>query len=253
MKTPTLLGGLTICGGLLTGCTHPQTPAGATGNAASRAAPAPASNTQNTPAAGSSMGTMTPVKTGTASPTATSRGSSSTPAPSQPATADDHADGESVYAFTLSDIDGKPAPLSAWRGKPLLLVNVASQCGYTPQYAGLEALHEKYASRGLVVVGVPSNDFGGQEPGSAAEIKDFCTSKFGVKFPMMSKVAVSGAKADPLYGFLATQPAPLGGAPKWNFTKFVTDRHGRVIARFDSKVTPDDPRLAAAIEKSLAE
>jgi glutathione peroxidase len=154
----------------------------------------------------------------------------------------------SAHEFTLKSIDGGSAPLSAYKDKVMLIVNVASQCGYTPQYAGLQALHEKYQDRGLVVIGVPANNFGGQEPGSDQEIKTFCTRKYNVSFPMMSKVSVKGEDQAPLYQFL-TQNA---GEVKWNFTKFLVDKDGKVIAKFDSGVTPDSAELTGPIEKALA-
>jgi glutathione peroxidase len=153
----------------------------------------------------------------------------------------------SVHDFTLNTIDGKPAPLSAYKGKVLLLVNVASKCGYTPQYTGLQSLYEKYKDKGLVIVGVPANNFGGQEPGTNDEIKTFCTRNYNVSFPMMSKVSVKGDDMTPLYSYL-TQ---TGGDVKWNFTKFLVGKDGRVIERFESKVTPDSPELTAAVEKAL--
>lgn len=155
----------------------------------------------------------------------------------------------SVHDFTLSTIDGKPAPLGAYKGKVLLLVNVASKCGYTPQYTGLQALYEKYKDKGLVIVGVPANNFGGQEPATNEEIKTFCTRNYNVSFPMMSKVSVKGDDITPLYGYLTAQ---TGGDVKWNFTKFLVGKDGRVIERFESKVTPDSPELTAAVEKALA-
>jgi glutathione peroxidase len=154
----------------------------------------------------------------------------------------------SVHDFTLNSIDGQAAPLSAYKGKVLLLVNVASKCGYTPQYTGLQALYEKYKDRGLVVVGIPANNFGAQEPGTNEEIKTFCTRNYNVTFPMTSKVSVKGADMTPLYGYL-TQ---TGGDVKWNFTKFLVDKDGKVIQRFESKVTPDSPELTAAVEQALA-
>jgi glutathione peroxidase len=154
----------------------------------------------------------------------------------------------SVHDFTLTSIDGQSAPLSAYKGKVLLLVNVASRCGYTPQYTGLQALYDKYKERGLVVVGVPANNFGGQEPGTNEEIKTFCTRNYNVTFPMLSKVSVKGADMTPLYGYL-TQ---TGGDVKWNFTKFLVDKEGKVIQRFESKVTPDSPELTSALEQALA-
>ena len=139
---------------------------------------------------------------------------------------------------------------SAYGGDVLLIVNTASKCGYTPQYEGLEALHAKLAPRGFAVLGFPSNDFMGQEPGSEEEIRDFCTLTYGVKFPMFEKVVVTGEEATPLYRQLA---AITGDEPGWNFHKYVVDRSGRVVASFASKVTPDDPELLATLERVLAE
>lgn len=159
----------------------------------------------------------------------------------------------SVHEFTLKSIEGQPAPLSVYKGKVVLLVNVASKCGYTPQYAGLQSLYEKYKDRGLVVVGVPANNFGGQEPGTNEEIKTFCSRNYNVTFPMMSKGSVKGDDADPLYRYLtdsATNPSTAGDV-KWNFTKFLVGKDGRVIARFDSKVAPDAPELTSAVEQAL--
>lgn len=154
----------------------------------------------------------------------------------------------SVHEFTLTSIGGKPVALSAFKGKPVLIVNVASKCGYTPQYAGLQALYEKYKDRGLVVIGVPANNFGGQEPGSNEEIASFCKRNYGVTFPMMSKVSVTGSDKTPLYQYLTSE---TGGEVKWNFTKFLIGKNGRVAARFEPNVKPDAPELAAAIEKEL--
>lgn len=134
-------------------------------------------------------------------------------------------------------------------GDVLLIVNTASKCGFTPQYEGLEAMHEKYAGRGFAVVGFPSNDFMGQEPGSEKQIQEFCTLTYGVKFPMFEKVHVRGADATPLYQALA---ATTGQAPQWNFHKYLVDRSGKVVASFGSKTTPDDPKLVARIEQLLA-
>ena len=134
-------------------------------------------------------------------------------------------------------------------GKVLLVVNTASKCGYTPQYEGLEALHQALAGRGFSVLGFPYNDFKGQEPGSEAEIQEFCTLTYGVKFPMFQKVHVTGAEATPLYRDLARL---TGVAPGWNFHKYLIARDGRVVAQFPSKVRPDDPELRAAIERELA-
>ena len=156
----------------------------------------------------------------------------------------------SVYDFTLPSIDGKPAPLSAYKGKTLLLVNVASKCGFTPQYKGLEGLYEKYKDRGLVVISFPANNFGGQEPGTEAEIKDFCTRTYHVSFPMYSKVSVKGDDKTPLYQFLTSTG---GGEIRWNFTKFLVGKDGNVIARFETKVTPEDADFLKAVEKALAQ
>ena len=155
-----------------------------------------------------------------------------------------------VHEFTLKTIDGQPAPLSQYKGKVMLLVNVASKCGYTPQYTGLESLYQKYKDRGLVIVGVPANNFGGQEPGTDAEIKTFCTRTYNVTFPMMSKVSVKGEDKTPLYQYLT---AENGGEVKWNFTKFLVGKDGKVISRFESKVTPESPEMTQAVEKALSE
>lgn len=154
----------------------------------------------------------------------------------------------SIYDFTLNSIDGAPAPLAAYRGKVLLLVNVASYCGYTPQYQGLEALYEKYKDRGLVVVGFPANNFGQQEPGTNAEIKEFCERTYKVKFPMYAKISVLGADKAPLYGYLT---AAMGGEIRWNFTKFLIGRDGKIVMRFEPEVTPESDQVRAAIETAL--
>jgi len=154
-----------------------------------------------------------------------------------------------VYDFTLNSIDGKPAPLAGYRGKVLLLVNVASYCGYTPQYKGLEALYEKYKDRGLVVLGFPANNFGEQEPGSNAEIKDFCERTYHVKFPMYAKVSVDGADKTPLFQYLT---AAMGGDIQWNFTKFLVARDGKLLKRFEPGVTPESADMISAIEAALA-
>ncbi len=159
----------------------------------------------------------------------------------------------SVYDYTLKTIDGQPMPLSSLKGKVVMLVNVASRCGYTPQYTGLESLYEKHKDQGFVIVGIPANNFGSQEPGTNAEIKTFCKSKYDVKFPMASKVSVAGSDQDPLYAYLtdkAKNPAS-GGEIKWNFTKFLVGRDGRIIERFESAVAPGDPALNAAVEEAL--
>jgi len=153
-----------------------------------------------------------------------------------------------VHDFNMKSIDGKPVSLGDYKGKVLLLVNVASKCGYTPQYTGLEALYRQYKSQGLVVIGVPANNFGAQEPGTNEEIKTFCTRTYDVTFPMMSKVSVKGSDQDPLYQYLTSS---AGGDVKWNFTKFLVGKDGKVISRFESKVTPDAPELHAAVEQAL--
>src|SRR5277367_5601815 len=161
---------------------------------------------------------------------------------------------KSIYSFTLNTIDNQPAPLSTYKGKVVLLVNVASRCGFTPQYTALESIYEKYKDRGFVILGIPANNFGSQEPGTNQEIKTFCSSKYNVTFPMMSKVSVKGDDKTPLYQFLtdkATHP-DTGGEIKWNFTKFLIGPDGRVIARFEPAVTPDSPEVTGAIEKALA-
>ena len=154
----------------------------------------------------------------------------------------------SVHEFTLNSIDGKPAPLSAYQGKVVLIVNVASRCGFTPQYTGLEALYEKYKDRGFVILGFPANNFGGQEPGTNEEIKTFCSTKYNVTFPMYSKISVKGDDKAPLYQFLTDT---TGSEIQWNFTKFLVDKNGKVVGRFESKVTPESPEITGAIEKAL--
>lgn len=153
-----------------------------------------------------------------------------------------------IFDFTMNSIDGTPVALSTFRGKVTLIVNVASRCGYTPQYAALESVYEKYRDRGFVIAGFPANNFGEQEPGTNAEIKQFCSAKYNVKFPMFSKISVKGSDEDPLYKFLT---ATGGGDIQWNFTKFLVDRDGKIVNRFESAVTPDSPEVVAAIEKAL--
>jgi glutathione peroxidase len=157
-----------------------------------------------------------------------------------------------VYDFKAISIEGKPADLSTQRGKVLLIVNTASQCGFTPQFGGLEKLWKRFRDRGLVVIGFPSNEFGAQDPGSNEEIASFCALNYGVSFPMMTKVKVNGADAHPLWQWLRQQaPGLLGSeAIKWNFTKFLVSRDGRVIKRYAPNDTPES--LAADIEAALA-
>jgi glutathione peroxidase len=156
-----------------------------------------------------------------------------------------------VYDIPLKDIDGKDTSLKPYQGKVLLVVNVASRCGYTPQYKALEAVYEKYKDKGLVILGFPCNQFGGQEPGSDEEIKQFCTSKFNVTFPMFDKIEVNGANRHSLYVTLAGPDSPYPGNIKWNFTKFLISRDGKILKRFESKVTPDSPEVTSAIEGAL--
>jgi glutathione peroxidase len=160
---------------------------------------------------------------------------------------------KSIYDFTMNSIDGESTPLAKYRGRVVLVVNVASRCGFTPQYAALEKVYEKYADRGFVIVGFPANNFGGQEPGSNQEIKTFCSTKYNVTFPMMAKVSVKGDDKTPLYQFLTDKTAnpQTGGEIQWNFTKFLIGPFGRPVARFEPNVTPDDPQVTAAIEKGL--
>jgi glutathione peroxidase len=154
--------------------------------------------------------------------------------------------------FTVKNIDGHEVNLADYRGKVVMIVNVASRCGYTPQYAGLEKLYETYKDKGFVILGFPANNFNGQEPGSNADIKTFCSTKYNVSFPMMSKISVKGQDKTPLYQLL-TGPAdgPFAGEIGWNFTKFLVDRNGNVYARFPTKTDPSDPVVIDAIEAGL--
>jgi glutathione peroxidase len=157
-----------------------------------------------------------------------------------------------IYGFTLPAIDGKSAPLADYKGKVVLLVNVASRCGFTPQYKGLEALYEKYKDRGLVILGFPANNFGAQEPGTNEEIKTFCSRTYNVTFPMYSKVSVKGSDQTPLYTYLTKDAgSSVAGEIKWNFTKFLADRNGNVVKRFEPEVTPESPEVTTAIENLL--
>jgi len=158
-----------------------------------------------------------------------------------------------VLDYRMKRIDGQEQDLSDYQGQVLLLVNVASKCGLTPQYDGLEALYEARKDEGFAVLGFPANEFAGQEPGSDGEIADFCRSTYGVKFPMFSKIVVKGDGIHPLYAYLTSLPAPLGGEIQWNFQKFLVDRTGRVAARFDPRTPPDDPTLIAKLEALLGE
>jgi glutathione peroxidase len=157
-----------------------------------------------------------------------------------------------VLDHTMKDIAGTDQALSQYAGKVLLMVNVASKCGFTPQYKGLEELFDAKKEKGLVVMGFPANNFGKQEPGSDAEIQEFCSTKYGVSFPMFSKVSVKGDDICGLYKDLTSQPAPIGGEVGWNFTKFLVDRSGKVVARFDSRTRPDDVEMNKKIDELLA-
>ncbi len=152
--------------------------------------------------------------------------------------------------FRFATIMGDTTSLASFDGKVVLIVNVASECGNTPQYAGLESLYLKYKDSGLVIIGFPANNFGGQEPGSNEQILQFCTSKYAVTFPMMAKVSVKGTDKNPLFVAL-TEKSKLPGEIKWNFSKFLLDRHGNLVARFDPTVKPDAPELVSAIRKLL--
>lgn len=156
-----------------------------------------------------------------------------------------------AHSFSVKTITGADKSLEAYHGKVLLIVNVASQCGLTPQYAGLEKLHEELGPKGLAILGFPANEFGAQEPGTNDEIKTFCETKFGVKFDMFEKVKVKGDGIDPLFAYL-TKESPFAGEIKWNFNKFLVGKDGTVIARFEPTVAPDAPELRAAVEKALA-
>ncbi|HMJ09730.1 MAG TPA: glutathione peroxidase [Pyrinomonadaceae bacterium] len=161
---------------------------------------------------------------------------------------------KSIYEFKMKDIDGKDVKLSKYKGNVLLVVNTASKCGYTPQYEGLQAIFDKYKDRKFLVLGFPANNFGGQEPGTEAEIKEFCTLKYKVTFPMFAKISVKGEDQDPLYTYLTskeTDPA-FAGDITWNFNKFLIDRDGKILARFSSKDTPESETVVTAIEAALA-
>ena len=156
-----------------------------------------------------------------------------------------------VQEIAIKDIDGKPTSLGAYSGKVVLLVNVASKCGFTPQYEQLEAIQEKYKDKGFTVLGVPCNDFGSQEPGSPKEIKEFCSSTYHVTFPLTEKIHVKGPEQHPLYGYLTGKESKFPGDIKWNFGKFLIGADGTILNRWDSKVKPDAPEVVAAIEAAL--
>jgi glutathione peroxidase len=154
------------------------------------------------------------------------------------------------YDFTVNTSKGEPKRLSDYRGQVLLVVNVASQCGLTPQYAGLQKLYEEYKDRGFVILGFPCNDFGGQEPGTMQEIEQFCSVNYGVTFPLFEKVRILGDGKHPLYQWLTTNAEPQGDV-QWNFEKFLIGKNGSIAARFSPKVTPEDAELRQQIEKAL--
>ncbi len=156
-----------------------------------------------------------------------------------------------VLHYVMNRIDGEPEELEIYRGKVVLMVNVASKCGLTPQYEALEELYQRYKDEGFVVIGFPANDFRGQEPGTNEEIAQFCSLEYGVTFPMFEKIVVTGENKHPLYKQLEELPEPLGGEPRWNFTKFLIDESGHVVERFEPRVAPDDPRVTVAIDHLL--
>ena len=157
-----------------------------------------------------------------------------------------------LKSIPLKDINGKAVSLKDYDGKVMLVVNVASHCGFTPQYAALESTYRKYREQGLVVLGFPCNDFGAQEPGSNEEIKKFCSVKYDVTFPMFDKLHVKGPEQHPLYAALTGKSSPFPGDIKWNFGKFLIGKDGKILKRFDSAVKPDSPELVKAIETALA-
>ena len=157
-----------------------------------------------------------------------------------------------LYDFQVNTIDGEPQPLSDFEGKVVLVVNVASKCGLTPQYQGLESLYREYRDRGLVVLGLPCNQFMNQEPGTEDEIKAFCTTKYDVSFPLTSKIEVNGEDRHPLYQWLAGEESGFSGPIKWNFEKFLIGRRGEPLARYAPQTAPDDARLRDDIERALA-
>ena len=159
---------------------------------------------------------------------------------------------DSIYSFNFKDIDGNETAFNKYEGKVLLVVNVASKCGYTPQYEGLQSIYEKYEEQGLVIVGFPANNFKGQEPGSNEDIKEFCQLEYGVDFPMASKVSVLGEDQDPIFSFLTSLPnQDFDGDIKWNFEKFLINKEGELIRRFRSSVKPESEDLTSAIEALL--
>ena len=198
----------------------------------------------------------------------TTKQTATTPAAEKPVTDEKKADEKKtdeapaekpspyVLGYTVKDIDGNDVDLASFKGKVLLIVNVASKCGMTPQYEGLQKLYEEKKDSGLVILGFPANNFGGQEPGSNEQIKTFCTTNYKVTFPMFSKVSVrddkTNGEAHPLFKQLAAQPSPVGGAPEWNFTKYLVDRNGNVVEKFPFRTPPSDATLQRRIDELLA-
>ncbi len=163
----------------------------------------------------------------------------------------DYLPGMNFHEFQVKTIDGKETSLSAYQGKAVLVVNTASECGYTPQYKGLEELYQRYKARGLEILAFPSNDFGAQEPGTNAQIKKFCEARYRTTFPLFAKVAVKDAEAAPLYKWLTGQPGKKGGAVTWNFNKFLIDPSGKVVAHLDSDVEPGSAEMKKQVEAVL--
>jgi glutathione peroxidase len=205
-----------------------------------------ANDAANSPASVPPSAAEAPAATATEAQAAAATPESPAPAPAAGSGSESAA--PSIYPLTMTRLDGTPGALSSWKGQVLLIVNTASKCGYTPQYEGLQALHAKYAPRGFAVLGFPSNDFGGQEPGSSKEIATFCTSIYAVNFPMFEKTKVIGQERSPLYALLSDAYGP----PKWNFHKYLIDKHGRPVQAWPSPVAPGAPEIASAIEAQLA-
>lgn len=157
----------------------------------------------------------------------------------------------SFYDFTMDDIDGKPVNLGQYKGKALLVVNTASFCGNTPQYTDLEAMYEQYHDKGFEILAFPANNFGQQEPGTNAEIKGFCLTKYSVSFPLFSKISVKGSDKHPLYQYL-TEKSPFPGEVEWNFQKYLVDRNGKIVARFPHRMKPSSPEIIKEVERVLA-
>ena len=160
-------------------------------------------------------------------------------------------DAKTIYDFSMTDINGKKVNLSQYKNKAVLIVNTASKCGNTPQYEGLQKLYDTYKDQGFVVLGFPANNFMGQEPGTNEEIKDFCTLKYKVSFPMFSKISVKGEDQDAFYKYLTNEKAAFPGDVTWNFEKFLIGKNGKVVARFTPKTKPEDPQVVGAIERVL--